>query len=70
MSRSRIPNDVWSTGDEIRFLLSIEPKETSKLEFLKNYKEAALNRVDWGDIKKEEVLKVVNQEIYQLQKGE
>lgn len=57
---------VWSTSDEIRFLLSSEPKGISKKQFLLNYKEGMKYRSNWENINKEEVYKALEQEIMQL----
>ena len=58
---------IWTTGDEISFFKRTTPKEVSKLQFLKNYKEALSHRTYWGIIDKQKVLKELNKEIKTLQ---
>jgi len=67
MNESR---EYWETGDEIKFLKTTIPVSMSKLQFLRNYKEASQYRHNWGSIKKKDVFKAIDKEIIQLQKGE
>ena len=63
-------NCIWSTADELRFLKDIQPKEISKLQFLKNYKEALCNRTQWDMLNKKKIMKEVNKSIKLLEEGE
>jgi len=64
-----MPNDIWTTGDEIRFLKEALPKEITRVQFLQNYKEALNHRINWDVIDKKRLLRVLNNEINKECKG-
>ena len=53
----------WTTADEIRFFKQTRPTGVTRIEFLKNYKEALCNRTIWDKIDKNKVIKELNKEI-------
>jgi hypothetical protein len=61
-----IEERTWTTRNEIAFFKKVIPKEVSKLQFLKNYKESLSHRTYWGTIKKQKVLSELNKEIKSL----
>lgn len=59
-----------TTRDEINYLKSIGSFRISRngdsLRLLNNYRNSALDRVEWGDIKKQVVLDFVDKRIKEL----